>query len=67
MDGTAVLLPLRPPHYEPRVLIAGGTSTEASDQTLRGSIRVGLQDPRVSFEMLEHAEEEEDWGRKGRR
>jgi plastocyanin len=26
MEGTAVLLPLRPPHYEPRVLIAGGTS-----------------------------------------
>lgn len=24
MDGTAVLLPLRPPNYEPRVLIAGG-------------------------------------------
>ena len=29
MDGTAVLLPLRPPHYEPRVLIAGGTSDGA--------------------------------------
>jgi plastocyanin len=26
MDGTAVLLPLKPPHYEPRVLVAGGTS-----------------------------------------
>jgi plastocyanin len=26
MDGTAVLLPLRPPNYEPRVLIAGGIS-----------------------------------------
>lgn len=26
MDGTAVLLPLRPPRYEPRVLVAGGTS-----------------------------------------
>ena len=26
MDGTAVLLPLRPPNYEPRILIAGGTS-----------------------------------------
>lgn len=26
MEGTAVLLPLRPPNYEPRVLIAGGTS-----------------------------------------
>jgi FtsP/CotA-like multicopper oxidase with cupredoxin domain len=25
MDGTAVLLPLRPPLYRPRVLIAGGT------------------------------------------
>ncbi len=24
MDGTSVLLPLRPPNYEPRVLIAGG-------------------------------------------
>jgi FtsP/CotA-like multicopper oxidase with cupredoxin domain len=30
MDGTAVLLPLRPPHYEPRVLIAGGTSNGAN-------------------------------------
>jgi FtsP/CotA-like multicopper oxidase with cupredoxin domain len=29
MDGTAVLLPLRPPLYEPRVLIAGGTSDGA--------------------------------------
>jgi galactose oxidase-like protein len=26
MDGTAVLLPLKPPHYEPRVLIGGGDS-----------------------------------------
>jgi hypothetical protein len=26
MDGTAVLLPLKPPHYEPRVLVAGGAS-----------------------------------------
>ncbi|GAC1524820.1 MAG: hypothetical protein NVS2B8_09120 [Vulcanimicrobiaceae bacterium] len=25
MDGTAVLLPLRPPNYAPRVLVAGGT------------------------------------------
>jgi hypothetical protein len=30
MDGTAVLLPLRPPNYEPRVLIAGGTSDRAT-------------------------------------
>jgi FtsP/CotA-like multicopper oxidase with cupredoxin domain len=30
MDGTAVLLPLRPPNYEPRVLIAGGTSRGAN-------------------------------------
>jgi plastocyanin len=30
MDGTAVLLPLRPPHYEPRVLVAGGTSNGAN-------------------------------------
>ncbi len=30
MDGTAVLLPLRPPHYEPRVLVAGGTSNGAA-------------------------------------
>ena len=29
MDGTAVLLPLRPPHYEPRVLIAGGQPADA--------------------------------------
>src|SRR5262249_15004291 len=25
MDGTAVVLPLRPPNYEPRVIITGGT------------------------------------------
>jgi plastocyanin len=30
MDGTAVLLPLRSPNYEPRVLIAGGTSDGAT-------------------------------------
>ena len=30
MDGTAVLLPLKPPHYEPRVLVAGGTSNGAA-------------------------------------
>ena len=30
MDGTAVLLPLRPPHYEPRVLVAGGTTRGAN-------------------------------------
>jgi plastocyanin len=30
MDGTAVLLPLRPPNYEPRVLVAGGTSNGAN-------------------------------------
>jgi plastocyanin len=29
MDGTAVLLPLKPPHYEARVLVAGGTSRGA--------------------------------------
>lgn len=29
MDGTAVLLPLRPPHYEPRVLVAGGSAADA--------------------------------------
>ena len=30
MDGTAVLLPLRPPLYAPRVMVAGGTSNGAS-------------------------------------
>jgi hypothetical protein len=30
MDGTAVLLPLKPPNYEPRVLVAGGTSNGAA-------------------------------------
>jgi FtsP/CotA-like multicopper oxidase with cupredoxin domain len=30
MDGTAVLLPLRPPNYEPRVLVAGGTDRGAN-------------------------------------
>jgi Galactose oxidase-like, Early set domain len=29
MDGTAVLLPLRPPHYEPRVMILGGSAPDA--------------------------------------
>jgi len=28
MDGTAVLLPMRPPAYEPRVLIAGGAGAD---------------------------------------
>jgi hypothetical protein len=28
MDGTAVLLPLRPPNYEPRVLICGGNGAD---------------------------------------
>ena len=30
MDGTAVLLPLRPPNYEPRVMVAGGTTDGAN-------------------------------------
>ena len=30
MDGTAVLLPLRPPNYEPRVLVAGGQPADAA-------------------------------------
>lgn len=29
MDGAAVLLPLRPPHYEPRVMILGGSAPDA--------------------------------------
>lgn len=29
MDGTAVLLPLRPPDYAPRVLVAGGSAADA--------------------------------------
>jgi plastocyanin len=29
MDGTAVLLPLKPPHYEPRVLVLGGSAADA--------------------------------------
>lgn len=29
MDGTAVLLPMRPPHYQPRVLVAGGSAADA--------------------------------------
>ncbi len=28
MDGTSVLLPLRPPNYEPRVFIAGGSTAD---------------------------------------
>jgi plastocyanin len=30
MDGSAVLLPLRPPNYDPRVLVVGGTNHGAS-------------------------------------
>ncbi len=30
MDGTSVLLPLRPPNYKPRVLVAGGTDRGAN-------------------------------------
>jgi len=29
MDGTAVLLALRPPHYEPRIFVAGGAAADA--------------------------------------
>ena len=29
MDGTAVLLPLRPPQYEPRVMVVGGSASDA--------------------------------------
>jgi plastocyanin len=29
MDGTALLLPLRPPHYEPRVMVLGGSAPDA--------------------------------------
>jgi plastocyanin len=29
MDGTAVLLPLKPPNYEPRVIILGGSAADA--------------------------------------
>ena len=29
MDGTAVLLPLRPPHYEPRLMVLGGSAADA--------------------------------------
>jgi hypothetical protein len=29
MDGTAVLLPLKPPNYEPRVMILGGSAPDA--------------------------------------
>jgi plastocyanin len=40
MDGTAVLLPLRPPHYQPRVLVAGGTSNGANwSSTEAGALR----------------------------
>ena len=36
MDGTAVLLPLRPPHYEPRVLVAGGPPAARTGSPPRG-------------------------------
>jgi plastocyanin len=39
MDGTAVLLPLRPPNYEPRVLVAGGTLAPAWSPTEAGALK----------------------------
>ncbi len=39
MDGTAVLLPLRPPNYNPRVLVAGGTSAPSWSATEMGALQ----------------------------
>jgi plastocyanin len=48
MDGTAVLLPLRPPLYRPRVLIAGGM-TSPTDQTAEW---IDLSAPAPAWEAL---------------
>ncbi|MFE3781304.1 hypothetical protein ACFXPA_24380 [Amycolatopsis sp. NPDC059090] len=39
MDDTAVLLPLHPPHYEPRVIVAGGTSNGAAWSGEAGALK----------------------------
>ncbi len=39
MDGTAVLLALRPPNYEPRILVAGGTSAASWSATEMGALQ----------------------------
>jgi plastocyanin len=48
MDGTAVLLPLRPPTYKPRVLILGGNSP-ATQQTAEW---IDLSAPAPTWEAL---------------
>ncbi len=47
MDGTAVLLPLRPPDYRPRVLVAGGIAP--ADQTAEW---IDLSAPAPAWEAL---------------
>jgi plastocyanin len=58
MDGTAVLLPLRPPNYASRVLIAGGTSqganwTAAETDPLASAEWIDLSVPAPSWQPLE--------------
>ncbi len=48
MDGTAVLLPLKPPHYEPRVLIAGGQPADA----MQSAEWIDLSKPAPAWEAL---------------
>ena len=55
MDGTAVLLPLRPPLYQPRVLIAGGSSTYWSPSeagALRTAEWIDLSAPSPTWQAL---------------
>jgi hypothetical protein len=41
MDGTSVLLPLRPPNYEPRIIIAGGTGADTRQSAELIDLSVG--------------------------
>jgi plastocyanin len=57
MDGTAVLLPLKPPHYEPRVFVAGGTSngaawTAGEAGALRSAEWIDLSVPAPAWQAL---------------
>jgi plastocyanin len=42
MDGTAVLMPLRPPNYEPRVMVAGGSAADAQQTAEWIDLSVGM-------------------------
>src|SRR5262249_8984672 len=57
MDGTAVLLPLRPPDYRARILVAGGTSNGANwspgeEGALQTAEWIDLSDPTPVWQAL---------------